>query len=41
MTEVTPGPVEQTLSLGQLAAGQYFYKCDVHPEAMSGMLTVS
>jgi plastocyanin len=30
----------QTLNLGAIAAGAYFYQCDVHPN-MSGTLTVS
>ena len=41
MTEVTTGPATDTLSLGTLALGTYFYKCDVHPTTMTGVLTVS
>lgn len=41
MTEVTDGPSTDTLSLGTLAPGTYFYKCDVHPTTMTGVLTVS
>jgi plastocyanin len=37
-TDITPGPVVQTLSFGPLAAGKYYYKCEVHPQ-MSGILT--
>jgi mono/diheme cytochrome c family protein/plastocyanin len=39
-TDVAAGPVKQTLDLGTLAAGTYFYHCDVHPDAMQGTLTV-
>ena len=39
-TDVTNGPVKQTLNLGTLAAGTYYYHCDVHPDAMTGTLTV-
>lgn len=41
MTEPTTGPVTDTLSLGTLAPGSYSYKCDVHPQTMTGVLTVS
>jgi plastocyanin len=33
------GPVKQELQL-TLAAGSYFYQCDVHPTTMKGTLTV-
>ena len=38
-TELAAGPSQQTLEFGPLAAGQYYYLCDVHP-AMEGVLTV-
>jgi len=38
-TPIESGPVVQTLKLGPLDAGTYYYQCDVHP-AMSGTLTV-
>jgi len=40
-TAIAAGPVQQTLDLGQLAPGAYFYRCDVHPSQMTGSLTVS
>ena len=41
MTEINTGPATDSLSLGTLAPGSYFYKCDVHPTTMNGSLTVS
>jgi len=41
ITETRPGPATDTLSLGTLAAGTYFYKCDVHPTTMTGLLTIA
>jgi plastocyanin len=38
-TEFEAGPVKQTLTL-TLAAGEYFFVCDVHPATMSGKLEV-
>jgi plastocyanin len=38
-TEFVAGPVKQTLTL-TLAAGEYFFVCDVHPPTMSGKLEV-
>ena len=38
-TEFEAGPVKQTLKL-TLAAGEYFFVCDVHPATMSGKLEV-
>ena len=40
-TEIETGAVQQTLELGDLAPGSYFYQCDVHPSQMMGTLTVS
>lgn len=40
MTEIATGPVTQTLSLGTLKPGTYYYQCDVHPTTMYGTLTV-
>ncbi len=39
-TEIASGPVVQTLKIGPLDAGSYFYQCDVHPTTMTGTLTV-
>jgi mono/diheme cytochrome c family protein/plastocyanin len=38
-TEIAAGPVKQTLKLGPLDAGDYYYQCDVHPGQMEGTLT--
>jgi plastocyanin len=40
MTPLTPGPASDSLSLGALAPGGYTYKCDVHPQQMTGSFTV-
>ena len=40
-TEIETGAAQQMLELGELAAGAYFYQCDVHPSQMIGTLTVS
>ena len=40
-TEIESGPVVQTLKIGPLDAGSYFYQCDVHPTTMAGKLTVN
>lgn len=37
-TAVEPGPVQQTLDVDPLDAGEYFYVCDVHPTTMTGTL---
>ena len=37
-TAVEPGPVQQTLDVDALDAGEYFYVCDVHPTTMTGTL---
>jgi plastocyanin len=39
-TSPAAGPITQTLALGILAAGSYSFVCDVHPQAMHGVLTV-
>jgi plastocyanin/mono/diheme cytochrome c family protein len=38
-TQIQPGPATETLNFGPLAAGDYFYQCDVHPTQMTGTLT--
>ncbi len=38
-TEIEGGPTTQNLNFGPLAAGEYYYHCDVHPQ-MSGTLVV-
>ncbi len=40
-TEIETGPVTQTLTLGPLSAGSYYYACTAHPQTMTGTLTVS
>lgn len=40
-TDIEEGPVTQELSVNGLPSGQYFYRCDVHPEQMTGTLEVS
>jgi plastocyanin len=40
-TEIASGPATHTLSLGALAPGTYRFRCDVHPQQMTGVLTVS
>lgn len=39
--QIQTGPSQQTLALGKLAPGSYFYHCDVHPDQMMGTLTVT
>ena len=39
-TDIATGPVTQTLKVGPLDAGTYYYQCDVHPTTMNGVLTV-
>lgn len=39
-TDLEAGPVVQTLNFGPLAAGEYYYVCDVHP-GMEGVLTAA
>lgn len=34
------GPITQTLPLGTLGSGAYFYRCDAHPQTMTGTLTL-
>jgi hypothetical protein len=38
-TEICAGPCKEVLNL-RLPAGQYFFRCDVHPQDMTGELTV-
>jgi hypothetical protein len=39
-TELVPGPITQTLPLGPLDAGDYFFNCQAHPLTMRGALAV-
>lgn len=39
-TEIETGPVVQRLEVDGLAAGTYYYQCDVHPATMTGSLEV-
>lgn len=39
-TKVEDGPTIQRLEVEGLAAGEYFYQCDVHPQTMTGTLRV-
>lgn len=39
-TDIVIGPVTQTLKIGPLKPGKYYYQCDVHPTQMNGVLTV-
>ena len=36
--EVFAGPGERTYAVPAIPAGSYFYRCDVHPTQMTGML---
>jgi plastocyanin len=38
-TEICAGPCKRVVNL-RLPAGQYFFRCDVHPQEMTGQLTV-
>ena len=40
-TEIEAGAIRQTLVLGVLAPGSYFFQCDVHPSQMTGTLTIT
>ena len=40
-TDIAAGPQTETLKFGPLEAGDYFYRCDVHPAQMTGTLTAS
>jgi plastocyanin len=35
-----PGPLQESLPVGALAAGSYYFQCDVHPLQMFGTLAV-
>ncbi len=37
-TELEAGPIQQQLTFTAPAAGEYFYRCDVHPTTMTGKL---
>ncbi len=39
-TPIEVGPVTQVLQLSALSPGSYFFRCDVHPQTMTGTLTV-
>ncbi len=38
-TDIEGGPIVQTLKIGPLDAGDYFFVCDIHPGQMEGTLT--
>jgi plastocyanin len=40
MTEITEGPVTQTLAVSFDQPGEFEYLCDVHPDQMTGTITV-
>jgi hypothetical protein len=37
-TELQAGPVQQTLDVDPLEAGEYYFQCDAHPTTMTGTL---
>ncbi|MGZ8630813.1 MAG: hypothetical protein ACXWZF_07565 [Actinomycetota bacterium] len=39
-TEVEVGPVQQTLDVDPLDAGEYFYICDVHPSMIGNLVAI-
>ena len=39
-TDLTPGPVEETLDMDPLDVGSYYFQCDAHPTTMFGALAV-
>jgi cytochrome c oxidase subunit 2 len=39
-TPVFPGPETVTYQLPALKAGEYFFRCDAHPQAMTGQLVI-
>lgn len=38
--EIFPGPAQRTYDVPALKAGSYIFRCDVHPNQMSGTLVV-
>ena len=41
MTEITQGPVTQSLEVTFDQPGRFEFLCDVHPDQMTGTITVS
>lgn len=39
-TELATGPIVQTVVFTPTVAGGYYFKCSVHPQQMTGTLTV-
>lgn len=39
--EIFAGPKKMTYNVNALAAGTYFFRCDVHPEQMTGTFVVA
>jgi plastocyanin len=39
--EPFPGPAKEEFTIPGLAAGEYFFRCDVHPDTMRGAVTVA
>jgi plastocyanin len=40
-TPLSIGPSVDTVLLGELAPGSYYFRCDTHPTTMTGTLTVN
>lgn len=38
--DINAGPIQELVDVPALAAGTYFYQCDVHPTTMTGTLTI-